>query len=103
MRSAAAWSWRSPATSASRSSGTRLGLPEVKLGIIPGGGGTQRLPRLIGARAALTMIAEGRDLGAAEAQRLGLLDECVTGELEAAALAFARRVRARGARAAAHR
>ena len=43
---------------------TRLGLPEVKLGIIPGGGGTQRLPRLIGARAALTMIAEGRDLGA---------------------------------------
>ena len=71
---------------------TRLGLPEVKLGIIPGGGGTQRLPRLIGARAALTMIAEGRDLGAAEAQRLGLLDECVTGELEAAALAYARRV-----------
>jgi 3-hydroxyacyl-CoA dehydrogenase len=71
---------------------TRLGLPEVKLGIIPGGGGTQRLPRLIGARAALTMIAEGRDLGAADAQRLGLLDACVAGELEAAAVEFARRV-----------
>ena len=69
--------------------GTRLGLPEVKLGIIPGGGGTQRLPRLIGARAALTVIAEGKDLVATEAQRLGLLDECVTGELQAAALVFA--------------
>ncbi len=73
-------------------SDTRLGLPEVKLGIIPGGGGTQRLPRLVGARAALTMIAEGQDLVAPEALRAGLLDECVTGELEAAALAFAARV-----------
>jgi len=72
--------------------GTRLGLPEVQLGIIPGGGGTQRLPRLIGARAALTVIAEGKDLAATEAQRLGLLDECVTGELQAAALAFAQRI-----------
>jgi len=72
--------------------GTRLGLPEVKLGIIPGGGGTQRLPRLIGARAALTVIAEAKDLEAAEAQRLGLVDLCVAVDLEAAALAFARRV-----------
>jgi 3-hydroxyacyl-CoA dehydrogenase len=72
--------------------GTRLGLPEVKLGIIPGGGGTQRLPRLIGARAALTVIAEGRDLEAAEALRLGLIDLCVAADLEAAALAFAQRV-----------
>ena len=53
--------------------GTRLGLPEVKLGIIPGAGGTQRLPRLIGARAALAVIAEARNLSAAEALSLGLL------------------------------
>jgi 3-hydroxyacyl-CoA dehydrogenase len=71
---------------------TRLGLPEVKLGIIPGGGGTQRLPRLIGARAALRMIAEARDVTGEEALRLGLIDACVTGELSAAALEFARRV-----------
>jgi 3-hydroxyacyl-CoA dehydrogenase len=71
---------------------TRLGLPEVKLGIIPGGGGTQRLPRLVGARVALTMIAEGKDISAAEGQRLGLIDECVTGELEEAAVEFAQRV-----------
>ncbi len=73
-------------------SGTRLGLPEVKLGIIPGGGGTQRLPRLIGARAALSVIAEGRDLQAAEAQRLGLVDLCVEADLESAALELAREV-----------
>ena len=72
--------------------GTRLGLPEVKLGIIPGGGGTQRLPRLIGARAALSVIAEGKDLQAAEAQRLGLVDLCVARDLEAASVEFARRV-----------
>ena len=72
--------------------GTRLGLPEVKLGIIPGGGGTQRLPRLIGARAALSVIAEARDLSAAEAQRLGLVDLCVESDLESAALEFAREV-----------
>jgi len=72
--------------------GTRLGLPEVKLGIIPGGGGTQRLPRLIGARAALTMIAEGRDLDAAEGVSRGLIDLCVPSDLETAALEFARTV-----------
>ena len=77
--------------------GTRLGLPEVKLGISPGGGGTQRLPRLIGARAALSVIAEGKDLEAAEAQRLGLVDLCVPADLETAALEFARRVVREGA------
>ena len=72
--------------------GTRLGLPEVKLGIIPGAGGTQRLPRLVSARTALTMIAEGKELSAAEACRLGLLDACVEADLESAAIAFAQRV-----------
>ncbi len=70
---------------------TRLGLPEVKLGIIPGAGGTQRLPRLVPARAALTMIAEGKDLGAPEALKLGLLEEIIEGDLEAGAVAFAER------------
>jgi 3-hydroxyacyl-CoA dehydrogenase len=71
---------------------TRLGLPEVKLGIIPGAGGTQRLPRLVSARAALTMIADAQELRAAEARTLGLIDDCAEGELESAAIDFARRV-----------
>ncbi len=75
---------------------TRLGLPEVKLGIIPGAAGTQRLPRLVPARAALTMIAEGKDLSAPEALRLGLLDEIIDGDLQAGAVAFAERVLAEG-------
>ncbi|KGD90048.1 3-hydroxyacyl-CoA dehydrogenase [Achromobacter sp. RTa] len=53
----------------------RLGLPEVKLGLLPGGGGTQRLPRLIGAAAALPLMLEGRDVDGNAAQALGLLDE----------------------------
>lgn len=51
-----------------------LGLPEVTLGVVPGAGGTQRLPRLIGLAAALALIGEGRIVGAAEAQRLGIVD-----------------------------
>ncbi len=53
----------------------RLGLPEVKLGLLPGGGGTQRLPRLIGAGAALPLILEGRSVDGKTALALGLLDE----------------------------
>lgn len=71
---------------------TRVGLPEVRLGIIPGAGGTQRLPRLVSARVALSMIAEGKELTAAEACALGLIDACIEGDLEAAALAFAQDV-----------
>jgi enoyl-CoA hydratase len=55
----------------------RLGQPEVKIGIIPGYGGTQRLPRLIGKGAALKMILTGEAINAAEALRLGLVDEVV--------------------------
>lgn len=56
---------------------TQLGLPEVQLGIIPAAGGCQRLPRLIGLRAALDMILTGRAVGAEKARRLGLVDEVV--------------------------
>jgi enoyl-CoA hydratase len=59
------------------SSSARLGQPEVKIGIIPGYGGTQRLPRLIGKGAALKMILTGEVVSAAEALRLGLVDEVV--------------------------
>ena len=56
---------------------TQLGLPEVQLGLIPGAGGCQRLPRLIGARGALDMILTGRSERAAKAFKLGLVDELV--------------------------
>ncbi|OTA15220.1 isocitrate lyase [Xenorhabdus vietnamensis] len=56
---------------------TRLGLPEVQLGLLPGSGGTQRLPRLIGVSAALDIILTGRQLRAKQAQRLGVVDDAV--------------------------
>ncbi|HEV8311165.1 MAG TPA: 3-hydroxyacyl-CoA dehydrogenase NAD-binding domain-containing protein [Methylomirabilota bacterium] len=74
----------------------RLGQPEVKLGIIPGAGGTQRLPRLVGVETALQMIVGGDPIGADEAHRLGLLDELADGDLTTAAVAFAERVVAEG-------
>ena len=55
--------------------GARLGLPEVKLGLIPGAGGTQRLPRLIGPAKAKELCFTGRFVDAAEALRIGLVDE----------------------------
>ena len=70
----------------------KLGLPEVKLGLLPGGGGTQRLPRLAGVEAALRMIVEGNPVGADEALAIGLVDEVAAGELLPAALDFAARV-----------
>ena len=70
----------------------RLGLPEVKLGLLPGAGGTQRLPRLVGVEKALSMIVSGEPIGAEEAHRTGLLDELAEGDLTAAAAAFAQRV-----------
>lgn len=78
---------------------TRLGLPEVKLGLLPGGGGTQRLPRLIGAEAALDMLLTGRQVSAQEALAAGLVDRVSTSEesLRADAIAFARELVATGA------
>ncbi len=76
--------------------GARLGQPEVKLGLLPGAGGTQRLPRLVGVEKALQMIVGGDPIGAEEAHHLGLLDELVEGDLTAGAVAFAERVAAEG-------
>ncbi len=68
----------------------RLGLPEVKLGLIPGGGGTQRLPRLTGAKVALDMITSGEPVPAAVAKKAGIVDEVVEGDHLPAAVAFAK-------------
>ncbi|PIJ59049.1 fatty acid oxidation complex subunit alpha FadB [Erwinia aphidicola] len=66
---------------------TRIGLPETKLGIMPGFGGTVRLPRLLGADSALEIIAAGKDIDAAQALKLGLVDAVVAAEkLHGAAL-----------------
>ncbi|MGA8551730.1 MAG: 3-hydroxyacyl-CoA dehydrogenase NAD-binding domain-containing protein, partial [Stellaceae bacterium] len=70
----------------------RVGLPEVKLGLLPGAGGTQRLPRLIGPEKALRMIVTGDPVGAAQALADGIVDEIAHGDLTEAAIAFARRV-----------
>ena len=67
-----------------------LALPEVKLGIVPGAGGTQRLPRLIGIPAAIDLIATGRIVSAREALKLGIVDRIESGDLRAAAIAEAR-------------
>jgi enoyl-CoA hydratase len=68
-----------------------FGLPEVKLGLIPGYGGTQRLPRLVGEGRALEIILTGRNVKADEAERIGLVNAVVEGDLIEAGLAFAGR------------
>ncbi len=70
----------------------KLGLPEVNLGLLPGGGGTQRLPRVVGVEKALQMVTSGVPVSAAEALETGLVDRIIEGELRAGALAFAREV-----------
>jgi 3-hydroxyacyl-CoA dehydrogenase/enoyl-CoA hydratase/3-hydroxybutyryl-CoA epimerase len=73
---------------ASDAAATKLGLPEVQLGLIPGAGGTQRLPRLVGVQAALDMILTGKNIRPKKALKLGLVDEVVApGALEQAAVA----------------
>lgn len=68
----------------------RLGLPEIKLGLIPGYGGTQRLPRLVGEARALEIVMTGRSVGAEEALRIGLVNRLADGDLVEAGKAFAR-------------
>ena len=70
----------------------QVGFPEVRLGLLPGAGGTQRLPRLIGVERALEIIVSGDPLPAAKARDLGIVDEIVEGDLRDAAVAFAERV-----------
>lgn len=70
--------------------GARLGLPEIKLGLIPGYGGTQRLPRLVGEARALEMILTGRTVTADEALSIGLVNRIAEGDLVEAGLSFAR-------------
>lgn len=72
----------------------KVGLPEVLIGIIPGGGGTQRLPRLIGPQAALDLILSGRHVPAEEAKTLGIIDAIVQGDLRTEAIRFAKSVAA---------
>ena len=70
----------------------KMGLPEVTLGLLPGAGGTQRLPRLIGIRAALDMITSGKPINAQQALQLGAIDEIAAGELVDSATSFANRI-----------
>jgi 3-hydroxyacyl-CoA dehydrogenase len=72
--------------------GAQVGQPEVKLGIIPGAAGTQRLPRLAGVAKAVEMCAEGNPIKAGEALKLGVVDRLIEGDLLAGAVAFAREV-----------
>ncbi len=75
---------------ASNSDSTRFALPEVKLGLLPGGGGTQRLPRLIGVKPALDMMLSGRQVRASDALELGLVDQLTAKDvLRDAAVEFA--------------
>ena len=74
----------------------KFGLPEVNLGLLPGAGGTQRLPRVVGVEKTLAMVTSGVPIGAAEAHKLGLVDQLVEGDLRTEALAFARDKAAQG-------
>jgi 3-hydroxyacyl-CoA dehydrogenase len=77
--------------------GAKVGLPEVKLGLLPGAGGTQRLPRLIGIEAALGIIVSGDPVPAALAAKTGVIDKIIEGDLLEGALDYARGLAARKA------
>jgi enoyl-CoA hydratase len=68
----------------------KVGLPEIKLGLVPGYGGTQRLPRVVGEARALEMIMTGRTVAAEEAERIGLVNRIIDGDSIEAGMAFAR-------------
>jgi 3-hydroxyacyl-CoA dehydrogenase len=70
----------------------QVGQPEVKLGLIPGAGGTQRLPRLAGVAAAVEMCAHGNPISAEQARKFGIIDRLIEGDLLTGALAFGREV-----------
>jgi 3-hydroxyacyl-CoA dehydrogenase len=76
----------------------QIGQPEVKLGIIPGAGGTQRLPRLAGVAAAVEMCSEGKPVGSGQALTLGIIDRVIDADLLAGAIAFAQEVAGKSAR-----
>ena len=75
---------------------TRFALPEVTLGIIPGGGGTQRLPRLIGVEKALELILSARPIDAKQALDLGFIDATIEGDVRAGAVAYAQKLLSEG-------
>ncbi len=75
---------------------TLLGLPEVKLGILPGSGGTQRLPRVVGAAEGVRMMTTGNPATAEQGLKVGLIDEIVQGDLLEGAIAFAKKLVAEG-------
>ncbi|MDA0339652.1 MAG: 3-hydroxyacyl-CoA dehydrogenase NAD-binding domain-containing protein [Proteobacteria bacterium] len=74
----------------------KVGLPEVKLGLLPGAGGTQRLPRLIGPERAAKVIVDGNPLSATEAASLGIIDAVIDGDLKDGAIAYAKALVAEG-------
>ncbi len=74
--------------------GAQISLPEVKLGLLPGAGGTQRLPRAVGLETALNMVVSGASVPSEKLAKAGLFDEVIEGDLLAGAVAFAQRVAA---------
>ncbi len=72
--------------------GTRLGMPEITLGILPGAGGTQRLPRLVGIEGALDLLLSGAPIDAKRAQELGLIDEIIGDDVVEGGVGFARQL-----------
>ena len=75
----------------------KVGLPEVKLGLLPGAGGTQRTPRLAGVEFALNLITSGNPISAEKAEKVGLVDCIITGELRQGAIAYAQELLANNA------
>src|SRR5690606_27488843 len=74
-----------------------VGLPEVRLGLLPGAGGTQRLPRVAGVALALDMMTSGSPLPAPQALARHIIDEIIEGDLQSGALAYVRRLLSEGA------